>query len=174
LQGRYEEWVAARRVVLTAEAADAHLTFDFAAPPAVVWEWLNDPAKRTRWQSGSHWRAGLRPNGRTGPGASNHCDHGSGRATETVLDWRPFEYVTLEVKQGRNTLVHTAQLQPLADGTGTRLDSYFQFHLPLPRRMVRWVGGSLLSWLKLERNYEKMAALMMAEEGRLGMAGGRS
>lgn len=165
LQVRYDERVAARRLVLAPEEADATLTFDFAAPPAVVWEWLNDPSKRSRWAIGTNWSAGERPAGRTGPGASNHCVHNSGRSTEIVLDWRPFEYFTVEISQGVATIIQTSRLQATAGGAHTRVQSVYQFHAPLPRWLMHWLGGSILRGIRMKQAYEMMARLMSEEYG---------
>jgi hypothetical protein len=171
LQERYDARLAARHHFLALEDADASVVFDFDMPPAVVWEWLNDPGKRSRWIHGTSWSAGLRPQGRTGPGASNHCDHGSGRATETVLDWRPFDYYTVEVSERRGTIIQTVQLQATAGGSSTRLHHYFQFQLPLPRWLVRRLGSPILRSLNTKQSYQVMAR-MMAEENALASGNG--
>jgi hypothetical protein len=33
--------------------------------------------------------------GRRGAGTQNHCFHGKDAVIEDVIDWRPFDYVTL-------------------------------------------------------------------------------
>jgi len=139
LMARYKELTEARRVFLAPEDADVVYVRDFSAPPPVVWEWLNDPIKRSQYMRGRVWRAGARPAGRTGVGANNHCTHGAGQLVETVLDWRPFDYFTVEIKppsSGR-TLVVTYQLEPLRDGNGTRLTSRATARMRLPRWLTR-------------------------------------
>jgi hypothetical protein len=138
LRTRYEEQVAARRNFVSAGQAHAVIVQDFAAPPAVLWEWLNDPARRTRWMRGRAWSGGARPDGRSDVGARNHCDHGIGTATETILDWRPFDYFTVELAPGGGGPVvrQTYQLQPLPAGA-TRLHGHFVFSRPRPRWLAR-------------------------------------
>jgi hypothetical protein len=72
LHERYQALTDARRVFVTAEEADLVLVQDIVAPAPVVWDWLNDPQRRTRWMHERTWQAGARPGGRTGVGARNH------------------------------------------------------------------------------------------------------
>ena len=123
LHPRYQALTDARRVFVTAEEADLVLEQDIAAPAAVVWDWLNDPQKRTRWMHERTWKAGARPGGRTGVGARNHCAHGSTTAVETILDWRPFDYVTAEQWPAPQTrMLETIQLETLPDGRTRMFD----------------------------------------------------
>jgi len=155
LSGRYQQRVDARRVVV--EAADAHAVYrhDFAAPPATVWDWLNDPFKRTRWME-FKWTALDRPAGRTGVGARNHCAHGGGATIETILDWRPFDYYTSAYVLFKLplTLLMTYRLEPLPPA-GSRLHLYVKFPVPVPRWLTR-----LTLQPALARTYALMAALM--------------
>ncbi len=73
LDERYQELIKRRRVFLAAEEADIIFPYEFAASPAVLWDWLIDPHKKTRWMKGSAWEVKERPMGRTGPAAQNHC-----------------------------------------------------------------------------------------------------
>lgn len=129
---RYKELKEARRVVITEQDAHLYFTVDFPTPPPLTWEWIQDPSRRNLWSSGVHWYRGDRPRGRAGSGASNHCAHGKSVSTEVTLDWRPFEYSTVEsYESGKKMFSETVRLEPLPDG-GTRLHDYCQVHLPLP------------------------------------------
>lgn len=123
LRARYQAAAAARRIVIDEAAADLIYDYDFAAPPAVVWDWLHDPTRRGEWMEGTRWSSVDRPNGRTGPGARNHCAHGKNEvAIETVLDWKPFDYATLQQAPNANmSFTMTQRLTPSADGRGTHL-----------------------------------------------------
>jgi hypothetical protein len=89
-----------------------------------VWEWLNDPKKRPLYGFEDHltFVPVELPGGRSGVGARTHCVHGEKLyMVETVLDWRPFEYYTVEQKlPGPLSERATFQLKPLPNG-GTRL-----------------------------------------------------
>ncbi|MBA2381832.1 MAG: DUF2652 domain-containing protein [Chloroflexi bacterium] len=67
----------------------------FAAPPALVWEYVTSPIRRPAWQShvtGVEER--LSASGRRGTGTINHCIHGKDAVIEEVLDWQPYDHVT--------------------------------------------------------------------------------
>lgn len=138
LHKRYQEITEARRVVLEEKEADFVLTVDFPTPPAVTWEWLQDPAKRNIWNRGHiTWSSGDRPKGRAGNGASNHCAHGKGVSTEIVRDWRPFEYSTCDsFENGKQTLTETIRFEPMPDG-GTRVIDIMKTTMPIPRFLRR-------------------------------------
>lgn len=152
LQDRYEVLLKTRRVVIPPEEADASLTFEFDAPQPVVWEWLNDPQRRNQWwESFTRWTVRLRPGGRTAPGAINHCDHGVGELLETVLDWRPFDYYTVEMRitPGHFNVLQTTCLEALPnDKTGITV--YYQLQSPGLGWMAGAITGFIAWFLKLE------------------------
>jgi uncharacterized protein YndB with AHSA1/START domain len=166
LRTRYQELMEARRVFLSAEAADAVYMREFPAPPPLVWAWLNDTDKRVQWMKGRVWSAGARPGGRTGAGANNHCTHGLGAIVETVLDWRPFDYFTVEVTppSGNLSLTVTYQLDPLSNGDGTRLHTHARINTPLPRWLIRPVSQWSATWL-LRQDFVRLSQLI-AEDAR--------
>lgn len=150
LLARHEERLAARYAFIAPEEADVALTRELPAPPPVVWEWLNDPEKRTRWMAGRTWRAGRRLLGRTGVGAQNHCTHSAGAIVETIVDWRPFDYFTVETKTAsgwlsRVRVLVTYHLEPFNAGRATRLTARAQ--LPLPRWLARPLARLMLARL---------------------------
>jgi hypothetical protein len=163
LHKRYREIKEAQRIMLTEADADLVLTGDFSVPPPVAWEWMQDPAKRNQWAPGVVWSIGDRPLGRMGKGASNHCAHGKGQvATETVLDWRPFEYSTVESSEnGKKNLTETYRFEPLPDG-GTRFYDLMKLEMPLPRPLRRFVGKIMARMIGMEGLLRK--AVQLAEE----------
>jgi uncharacterized protein YndB with AHSA1/START domain len=165
LHKRYKEITSVRRIALDRNSASFVITQDFSTPPAVTWEWVQDPAKRNLWNGGHvTWSNAARPRGRRGVGASNHCAHGKTVTTELIVDWRPFEYSTADtLKNGKKTFTETFLLEPLPDG-GTRVVDMLKAHMPLPRflitSMIRFV---LLKLHKFDKALE-LAAKMAAEE----------
>lgn len=144
LHARYKEFSDARRIMLDEKDADFILRSDFPTPPAVTWEWIQDPVRRNQWMGGHvHWSAAERPNGRAGVGSSNHCAHGKTYSVEVMVDWRPFEYSTAEsFENGKKTVTETFRFEPLPNG-GTRVTDLIQMHMSLPRlirkAMVKYV-----------------------------------
>jgi hypothetical protein len=152
LQARYQRLIESRRVIVSAQDADAASIRTIHGSPSSVWAWLNEPDKRNQWwPSFVKWTISFRPGGRTGPGAVNHCDHGVGNVRETVLDWRPFDYFTVELRlmPGSFKFLQTMQLEALP-GNQTRL------HLYLRLQDHRWLARpfcGLLAWFyNLELN----------------------
>jgi len=166
LHARYDAITEARRVFLPAEEADLVLTHDFAAPPPVVWDWLNDPYKRTQWMVDRAWSVTARPGGRTGAGARNHCAHGKDTTHETILDWRPFDYVTVEQRPGNLIMTETVQLEPLPDGRGTRVNTHIKVPTGLPAFLNRPLVTLIVTRIGRYKNDEVFANLarLMAEE----------
>jgi len=99
----------ARRYVGSGDA-DFEFFAEFDCTPAELWPYLLEPEKRLLWQGGL---AGVEstPNeqNRLGVGALSHCDHGSWRAEQRYVDWRPFSYYTLV---SRPTKMSTMALRP--------------------------------------------------------------
>jgi len=54
-------------------------------------------------------------------GATNHCMHGQDEILEQILDWRPFDYLTvrstMQTPGGPVTFVNTLELEPTTAGT---------------------------------------------------------
>jgi hypothetical protein len=113
--------------------------------PPEVWSWMNDPEKRQLVSLNPHslrFIPVLRPGGRTGAGATTHCVHGTAVAMrETVLDWKPFDYYTVEQDSGPMGVIQvTFRLQPLDDGRTTRLHAALKGSMgQLPRFLNRWL-----------------------------------
>jgi hypothetical protein len=159
LDERYKELTEDRRVVLAPEKADIVMRNEFAAPPDVLWEWLNDPRKRTQWMVGSDWHKEDRPRGRTGRGATNHCSNS--KATEFILDWRPFSYYTVNLVRKPVDLMVTSTLE--ATPNGTRLTWCVRFNGLLPRWMCRYVCRVVvLKMMKTGDSFTRLAQLLGA------------
>ena len=96
-----------------------------------------------------------------GSGASNHCAHGGKVSTEKVLDWRPFDYSTLETHEhNRKLLTETMRLIPLPQG-GTQLSDSIVVAMPLPRWLrkpiAQFVMTQVYKYDRLLRNAAKLA-----------------
>jgi hypothetical protein len=160
LHKRYREILEARRILIDEKDADIILRVDFPTPPPLTWEWIQDPVKRNLWVNHVHWFRGDRPKGRAGRGASNHCAHGKSLSTEVTLDWRPFEYSTIDsFENEKKTFSETLRFEPLPGG-GTRVHDIMQMHIPLPR-FLRRIGAyiMLVYQVKYDQMLEKAARL---------------
>src|SRR5262249_20820927 len=121
--------------------------------PVIVWEWLNDTQKRLQWE-GKEIRPLIRPGGRTGAGAQNHCVHGKNVSVETVLDWHPFESYTI----GATTGVISYRLEAEADET--RINIYSKIKMPLPRWLTRLLARFIVKLAKLEQPFDTLVRLI--------------
>ncbi len=165
LRARYQALIEARRVFITREEADFVHTQDFAAPPHVVWDWMNDPRKRVLWSDFDEIISVVRPGGRLGMGARNHCMHGKKLETvETILDWRPFDYWTIELSNG--PMVGTSQLEPLSDGSATRLHLHLIGKMPLPKPLLRLMLKFMMKSFGALKMYEKLSGLIQEDLAR--------
>jgi uncharacterized protein YndB with AHSA1/START domain len=82
-----------RREVTRAAAANV-LEFEIAAPRPTVWEYFVMPDLRPKWRAADEVREAT-ADSRRGIGTTNHCMHGAHAIIEEVIDWRPFDYLTL-------------------------------------------------------------------------------
>jgi uncharacterized protein YndB with AHSA1/START domain len=173
LHKRYQALIGARHVVVSDAEADEVLDHAFPVPPAVVWDWLNDPSRRELWMPETRWSAAERPGGRTGPGASNHCAHGKNEVQiETILDWKPFEYFT--VRHGREDDMHfvlTFGLTPLPDGRSTRLHTTLRGAMPkLPRPLQRPAARFMLKLMNYGKYFGKLQALVASASAEMAVS----
>jgi uncharacterized protein YndB with AHSA1/START domain len=107
------------------------LETDFAAPRPAVWDLVATPGHRPRWQDSD----GVVENtvkGRRGAGTQNHCMHGKDAVIEDILDWRPFDHITLTTQlpaPGAPKILMSHVFEELPDG-GT----HFEVRFAKPKR----------------------------------------
>lgn len=169
LHPRYNSIREARREFITAEAADLAITQEFPIPPMEVWEWINNPEKRKLWDGLDDIVPILRPQGRLGVGARNHCKHGKTVTIEDFLDWRPFDYFTVRFFRSGVYVSRTCHFVPLANG-GTRLHTNFTAKLPLPAWLNRRLAKPFLEkFTHVRAPREKMMQMVLAESHSSGV-----
>ena len=157
LHRRYDEILEQRRVALSGEEVHAEFVYDFDMPRPVVWDWLNDTSKRTRWMQRSSWQPEVRMNGRTEPGAKNHCS--SFEVMEHVLDWRPFDYYTVRLVGGPLSVLATISLDPIP--SGTRVTWKMGIENPLPQWIRKILGKALITKrMRLPQGFHSMSRMM--------------
>ncbi|MBI3738546.1 MAG: DUF2652 domain-containing protein [Chloroflexi bacterium] len=142
MHARYDFLIQKRHVFV--EESEAILSFveEFDVPPPVVWSWLNEPEKRALYSLDPHGLQFVpifRPGGRTTAGATTHCVHGKDIAMrETVLDWKPFDYFTVEQDSGIAGIIQvTFKFETLVKN-GTCLRVFLKGYMPKwPRVLSR-------------------------------------
>jgi hypothetical protein len=164
LHARYDAFIK-NRVVLVGES-EALLSFseDINAPPPVVWSWMHEPEKRKLYSMNPHglkFIPVLRPGGRTGAGATTHCVHGKDVAMrEIVLDWKPFDYYTVEQNSGPLGIIQVTFKLEAVRADKTHLRVLLKGYIPkwpgfLSRGAIRFI------YLRIF-NYRQVATKMKA------------
>jgi len=99
--------------------ADAWHTIrvDMPAAPPVVWEYLTNPRRRLEWMT---WVIRIdqeTADGRPGVGTVNHCVHGRDAIVEEVVDYRPYETMTIRSATPGGPVPMTFDYEPTDGGT---------------------------------------------------------
>jgi hypothetical protein len=118
------------RLIVARDDAFRVMERRFAAPPPAVWEFVTAPAHHSRWQR-SDSLVEVAVKGRRGAGTQNHCMHGKDAIIEDILDWRPFDYVTLAALlpiPGAPKILFTYAFEGRADG-----DTRFEIRFAKPK-----------------------------------------
>ncbi len=165
LRQRFKELTEEQRRFISADEAHRSYSYEFPVPPPVLWDWLTDPKKRNRYFEGTDWSVVGRSGGRTRVGSQNHCAHGKDAVSvETILDWRPHEYYTVESKTQQNKdsfndSVSTYALEPSQDGASTRLQINIQpAHPGIRSRLWFMMAGRFF-----EMTFRKLQGMMLED-----------
>jgi uncharacterized protein YndB with AHSA1/START domain len=100
IQDLHERWAEERerrRVKVSRDDAASIVSYDLPAPRSLAWSYMTEPGLRPNWEPGIQRIDEATPDGRRGTGTRNHCVHGKNAVLEEVLDWRPFDYYTVEM-----------------------------------------------------------------------------
>jgi hypothetical protein len=127
----WEAYKGKNRRFVDAQEAWVKREVDLPYPPALIWEYLTHPNLEAGFL---HYDYGERVDtlgGRVREGAGFHCAHGDLHVYGKILDWKPFEYYTLEQSALGISYLVTRRLTPL-DHT-TRVGVY----LTMPREASR-------------------------------------
>ncbi|MGQ0548627.1 MAG: DUF2652 domain-containing protein [Armatimonadota bacterium] len=122
LEARWMHEREHRRVTVEPDNVETSFDVSLPAPPPVAWENLTDPQKRVLWQVGTDRVDQTNVGGRRGVGTTNHCVHGHGVIVEEILDWRPFDYYTIQANvPGFGPMRYTFEFTPTDPGTSMHM-----------------------------------------------------
>lgn len=113
------------RVLVSRDEAAMLFEGDVPGPRQLVWEYFTLPEHRPKWQGS----VGVEEvgDGRRGVGSLAHCAHGDFNLVERVLDFRPFDYITvshlLDIAASHELKI-TYALSDAPDG-GTHVEARF-------------------------------------------------
>ena len=168
IQDLHERWAEERerrRVKVSREEAADVTTYDLPAPRALAWSYMTEPAMRAAWDPAIMRVDEVTAGGRRGTGTRNHCVHGKEVILEEILDWRPYDYYTTEVKSPMPILKPIRMTFEFEDTPeGTRVTQHMRHEPGLSQRlafavMMRMVGG------KFRESQESLRSMLAAATG---------
>ena len=173
LERRWQEEETRERFFVTPEQSILTVSLPTSASPQLAWAFVTAPGQRTSWQQGvTDVVVTGATGGRRGPGATNHCMHGKDAVLEEIVDWRPYDYVTVRATiptpGGLLKMLHTTELEPTPDGTTL----HYRYAPPKTKReqeLAQLVGPPYREGLLASRQVlvARMEAAMAAGEADL-------
>jgi len=119
LQSVWEHECETRHVYIDPDNSWFKVEVEVPVQPALTWDYLSDPQLRSNWLQADDMTVKENASeGRLGIGSEYHCAHGDNMVTQTIVDWKPFDYMTFDVaisEEDRFRL--TTQLTPIESGT---------------------------------------------------------
>jgi uncharacterized protein YndB with AHSA1/START domain len=164
LEAAWQKENERERNEVTRDEAAMVIEFDIAAPRPMVWEYFTMPDLRPKWRGADEVRETTR-GGRRGVGTTNHCMHGAAAIIEEVLDWRPFDYLTLATLlpiPGAPKVILTYAFLERAGG-GTHIEIRVAKPKPKDRAFLEQVGAEFQKTITSE-----VATLRTMIEGQSG------
>lgn len=122
LHPAWEAYREKKRYFIDAQNAWVKNEVDVPFPAALIWEYLTKPELEAGFLGYDYAERIDDTGGRVQEGSGFHCAHGDLHVYSKILDWKPFEYYTLEQSVLGLTYISTRRLIPLE--TGTRVGVY--------------------------------------------------
>lgn len=110
---------ARRRHRIAPEEAWVKYETQVAAPPSLVWDYLTLPRLKVQMMGLSFMNRTDDRGGRMREGAQFHCAHGDLEFNYRIVDWKPFDYFTIQQTDSATHLEYyeTYHFIPTEDGT---------------------------------------------------------
>jgi uncharacterized protein YndB with AHSA1/START domain len=115
LQPVWERYKAKNRYFIDSQEAWIKYEVEVPFPPLLIWEYLTKPDLEAGFL-GYDYAERKEAGGRVQEGSGFHCAHGDLHIHSKILDWKPFEYYTMEHGDGLS-YISTRRLTPLPNGT---------------------------------------------------------
>ena len=165
VQDFHERWVEERerrRVKVGPAEAAVTRSYVLPAPRSTAWWYLTEPELRPKWTPGIERIEEATGDGRRGAGTRNHCVHGKEVVMEEILDWRPFDYYTIERHIPMPILKPiriTFELEDAPDGT-----RFTEYTAPAPGLVQRLAFAMMTRKMAghMRRSYELLVSLAAA------------
>jgi len=138
-----------RRVYVDPDESWFKVEIEVPAKPSLVWDYLANPQLRRHWLQADSITAEGAAMGRIGIGTDYHCAHGDLTVIQTVVDWKPFDYMTLDVSFSKDQRFRlTTRLTPTDN---TTLVSWYFFKLG---------GSNFINTFITKRKTSKMQGML--------------
>jgi hypothetical protein len=85
------------QTIIPADKELAHFTLDIALPPEVLWDYVSQPEHMNVLAGAERMAVSGRRGGRVDTGAVFECYHGGKLVRQIVVEWHPFELLTVEI-----------------------------------------------------------------------------
>lgn len=124
----YPVWEVAheqKKIIVIPE--DAWLVVDtfLPVPSALAWEYITEPSYRRLWLKASGITVDRNENGRVGIGNTYICAHGKYKINQVIVDWRPFDYLTVDTAMPLKGMQRSTTKLTKQDN-GTKISWYFE------------------------------------------------
>jgi len=142
------------QIRVNTEGAWLEVETDLPVSSALAWEYITEPGYRSWWLAANKVTAYTNDKGRVGIGTTYICAHGKYKIDQVIIDWRPFEYLTVDTALPYKGIQrHTTQLIPHEGGTRVswRFDQVIGrnfIHTLVLRLLFNQMKPKLLSSLK--------------------------
>jgi uncharacterized protein YndB with AHSA1/START domain len=156
-----------QRHEVTRDQAAMVIEFDISAPRPTVWEYFTLPGQRPKWRGADEVRE-MPQRGRRGVGTVNHCMHGAHAIIEEVIDWRPFDHLTLTTLLPMPDAPKISMTYAFLDtaGGGTHIEIRVAKPKPKDKAFLEHVGAEFQKTITSE-----VATLRSMLEGQHGAPG---
>lgn len=118
----WEKYRAKNRRYVDAKDAWVKSEIELPFPPALIWEFLTTPDLEAGFLGYDYGERVDLLGGRVREGSGFHCAHGDLHVYSRILDWKPFEYYTME--QSAMGLSYLSTRRLIVTDYGTRVGIY--------------------------------------------------
>ena len=113
----WDRYVEQRRQFVDVKDAWVKCEVEIPFPAALIWEYLTKPDLEAGFLGYDYAERIDDAGGRVQEGSEFHCAHGELHVHSRILDWKPFEYYTMEQSALGLSYVATRRLTPLEQST---------------------------------------------------------
>lgn len=145
----WERVQESRTVYVDPDESWFKVEIDVPTKPALVWDYLACPKLRQYWLQADGIITRNSDNGRLSVGSEYHCAHGEMAVVQTIVDWKPFDYMTFDVSLSKHQRFRlTTRITP-NNGT-TRVSWYF----------LKLGGSNFITTFITKRKTSKMQGML--------------